>query len=61
MDNMDKLYKLMKIRQMSIAEKMARLAKADFDHVQNCIEQALQDEQNPDEKETEVNKTEKYS
>jgi hypothetical protein len=43
---MDELEALKKIQQMSVAEKMARLTKADFAYVQNCIEQAMQEEQN---------------
>ena len=42
---MDKLEVLTKIQQMSVAEKMARLTKMDFAYVENCIDQAILDDQ----------------
>jgi hypothetical protein len=43
---MEKTEALIKIKEMAISEKMARLTEADFAYVQNCIEQTIQEEQN---------------
>jgi len=42
---MEKSDILIKIQEMTILEKMANLTEADFAHVQSCIEQAVQEEQ----------------
>jgi len=57
---MEKSDILIKIQEMAISEKMAKLTEADFVYVQNCIEKAVQEEQNQHEgnnkEETETNK-----
>ena len=50
---MDKVKTLIKIQRMSIPEKMARLSKMDFEHVENCIDKAILDDQKEQQKHNE--------
>ena len=43
---MDKTEALIKIKQMSLIEKITRLSETDLAHIQDCIEQVITDEKN---------------